>query len=143
MALVRWKPLPSFWNMPQSVEKFFDDFLEDKGAEKIWAPEVDIYENEDTLNVEVEVPGIQKEDINISVSNNVLTISGKKELEKEEKDRNYHRVERTYGEFRRTFTLPSGMDTEKIKASYKSGVLKVTLPKEEKAKPKEIPVTVE
>ncbi|MBN2543871.1 Hsp20/alpha crystallin family protein [bacterium] len=145
MALVRWKPfrpLSEMMEWPKDIEKMFEDYFESKGAEKLWAPEVDIYEDENSIFVEAEIPGMDKDNINITVNQNSLTLSGKKEMKDEVKGKDYHRIERTYGEFKRSFSLPTTTDLEKIDATYEQGVLKITVPKLEKAKPKEIPVKV-
>jgi HSP20 family protein len=107
-----------------------------------WAPLVDISEDDKEYLVKAELPEIKKEDVRVSVENGVLSISGERKIEKEEKDRKYHRVERAYGRFERSFTLPDGADGTKITAEFKEGVLKVRLPKAENAKPKSVTVKV-
>jgi HSP20 family protein len=107
-----------------------------------WSPLVDISEDEKEYLVKAELPDIKKEDIKLSVHDNVLSISGERKYEKEEKGKKYHRVERTYGSFLRSFTLPEDADASKIAAESKDGILKVHLPKSEKAKPKSIEVKV-
>jgi HSP20 family protein len=103
---------------------------------------VDIREQNDAYLVEVELPGLSKDDVKITMENNILTVQGEKKQEKEEKRGNYHRTERVYGSFQRSFTLPSSVKNEKIEAQYKNGILTVTLPKVEEAKPKAIEVKV-
>jgi HSP20 family protein len=105
-------------------------------------PRVDIVDEKDTVNVHIELPGMKKDDIKVIVENNVLTISGERKRETEEKDKNYLRTERVYGSFSRSFTLTDEVNTENIKADYKDGILKIKLAKAEKAKPKEISVDV-
>jgi len=109
-----------------------------------WTLPVDIAENENELMVKAEAPGLDKGDFKVSVENNVLTISGEKKQEFEEGDKgsNYHRMERVYGKFSRSFTLPSNVDVTNVKANYKNGILEVNLPRKEEAKPKEISVDV-
>lgn len=107
-----------------------------------WAPLVDISEDDKEYLVKAELPEIKKEDVRVSVENGVLSISGERKIEKEEKDKKYHRVERAYGRFERTFALPEGADGTKITAEFKEGVLKVHLPKAENAKPKSVTVKV-
>jgi HSP20 family protein len=102
-----------------------------------------VSETEDTLVVKAEIPGMDAKDIDISLANDVLTIKGEKKQEKEEKDENYHRVERSYGAFSRTIRLPVDVQNDKIKANHRDGVLKITLPKSKKAKSKEIKIKVE
>jgi len=107
-----------------------------------WAPSVDIYEQANTIVVKAELPGVDPKDIDIRVENNTLTLRGERKLDQEVKRDDYHRVERSYGQFSRSFTLPNTVNTEKIQAEYKDGVLKVALPKREEAKPKQIQVGV-
>jgi len=109
-------------------------------AAATWVPAVDVLEEADAIRIMAEVPGVKPEDVKISVEGNVLTIQGTKEQVAEEKTERVHRYERTYGAFERTFTLPATVDAEHIKASYDKGVLTVTLPKVEKAKPRQIQV---
>ena len=105
-----------------------------------WAPPVDITEDDKEYLVKAELPEVKKEEVKVTVQDNVLSITGERKFEKEEKGKKYHRVERAYGKFERTFTLPDGADASKISAEFKDGVLKVHLPKSEKAKPKAVEV---
>jgi len=107
-----------------------------------WSPTVDISETKDEVIVKAEVPGMTKEDISVFLQDNVLTLRGEKKQEKEEKDKTFHRVERSYGSFVRSFTLPTLVQADKVKAAYKVGVLQITLPKAEEVKPKEILISV-
>jgi HSP20 family protein len=107
-----------------------------------FVPPVDVYENEHDIIVKMEVPGIDQKDIDIRLENNVLTVKGERKLEKEEKEENFQRVERRYGAFTRSFTLPNTVDTETVKADYEHGVLKITLAKRAEAKPKQIKVNI-
>jgi HSP20 family protein len=107
-----------------------------------WAPAVDIYEGDGELVVEAELPGLEKGDIKVNVEDGVLTLKGERKLSKETKEENYHRVERAYGAFTRSFTLPDTVDAEKISAKHKDGVLRVSLPKKPEAKPKVVDVKV-
>lgn len=127
----------------RELSRFFENagrFDEDSISQNGWMPAVDVLEENDTIVVRAEVPGIRKEDINISFENGVLTLEGKRDFEAESKDRNYHRVERSYGRFVRSFTLPRTVDSDRIAASYDDGVLEVTLPKKEEAKPRRIEI---
>jgi HSP20 family protein len=108
-----------------------------------WAPAVDIFEEADSIRIHAEVPGVKPADVKISVEGNVLTISGTKQQSAEERTERVHRYERAYGAFERTFTLPATVDADKIRASYDNGVLTVTLPKVEKAKPRQIQVELQ
>jgi HSP20 family protein len=107
-----------------------------------WTPICDIYETEKEIVVKLEIPGIKKEDVKVSLENNLLTIHGERKFEEEVKKENFHRVERNYGEFLRSFTLPATVDATKILAESKDGLLTVTLPKREEAKPKMIEVKI-
>jgi HSP20 family protein len=125
---------------------FFDRFFEDFtlpgvfSEETGFTPAFDVSETEDTLMVKAELPGMEEKDIDISLSDGILTIKGEKKQEKESDGGHYHRVERRYGAFSRTMRLPTEVDTEKVNATYKDGVLSVTMPKTEKAKPRKIEI---
>ncbi len=107
-----------------------------------FAPAVNIYEDDTTISIEAELPGIDEKDVSINLENNVLTISGERKLEHEEKKENFHRIERSYGRFTRSFTLPPTVDTEDVNAEFSNGVLKITLNKKEEATPKQIKIGV-
>jgi len=107
-----------------------------------WVPAVDVFEAKDGIKLVAELPGVAREDVKISLENNVLTLRGEKKQEAEEQTDRVHRYERVYGAFERTFTLPSSVDAEQIQATMENGVLTLTLPKVERARPREIPVTV-
>jgi HSP20 family protein len=107
-----------------------------------WAPAVDVMEKDEEFQIRAELPGVEKKDVKLSVENGVLLISGHREQEKEEKGKRYHRMERAYGNFARSFTVPEAVDTEKVTADFKNGLLTVRLPKSEKARPKSIEVEV-
>ena len=108
-----------------------------------FAPPVDVYEDEHHISLKIEVPGIDEKDINVSIENNTLTVRGERRFEKDEKEENFHRVERMYGSFTRSFTMPNTVDTEEVSAHYEKGVLKIRLAKKAEAKPKLIKVNVE
>ena len=108
-----------------------------------FAPPVDVYEDEHHISLKIEVPGIDEKDINVSIENNTLTVRGERRFEKDEKEENFHRVERMYGSFTRSFTLPNTVDPEQVSAHYDKGVLKIRLAKKAEAKPKLIKVSVE
>jgi len=107
-------------------------------ATTTWSPSVDVFETEGEIVVKAELPGMERNDIHLNLDNNVLTLRGERRFEKETKEDNYHRIERSYGAFSRAFTIPATVDEEKIRADYKDGVLKINLPKKEQAKPKQI-----
>ena len=154
-ALTRWEPLSRWspWKELEDVEKRLSTIFgrtpmatngEKKEAITVteWSPLVDITEDEKEYLVKAELPEMKKEEIKINVQDDVLSISGERKYEKEEKGKKYHRVERAYGSFMRSFTLPEDSDGSKVNAEYKDGVLKVHLPKSEKAKSKAIEVKV-
>ena len=148
MAITRWKPFRDMITIQDDMSRFFEDFFgrpmeKTEWSEGVWHPSVDISENKDNLIIQAEMPGMNKEDVKISIHDNILTLKGEKKQEKEEKEENYHRVERSYGSFCRSFMLPASVKADKVKAAYKDGVLNVILPKTEEAKPKEIPIAVE
>lgn len=150
MAIVRWDPFDAFLGAQEDLNRLFRrSWLGDEGISKslaeagTWAPAVDIYETGDAFVVEAELPGIDPENIEVSVDEGVLTLKGERRLEKEVKEENYHRVERAYGMFTRAVRLPTDIDADKVQAGYDNGVLKVTIPKTEPKKPKSIPVNVE
>jgi HSP20 family protein len=148
-ALTRWDPFKEMEELQSRFTKLFGlrpARTENGGRELMtiteWAPSVDIIENEKEYLVKADLPEIRKEEVKVTVENGVLTITGERKFEKEEKDKKYHRIERSYGNFLRSFTLPDGADGSKASAEFQDGVLKVHLPKSEKAKPKAVEVKV-
>ena len=125
------------------LENFADTGI-DSGKDQLafgtFAPAVDVYEDEHNLVLKLEVPGVNEEDLNVSLENNTLTVRGERKFENEEKKENFHRIERQYGAFTRTFRLPNTVDTEKVEAGYDKGILKITLAKRAEAKPKTIKI---
>ena len=141
-----WKPF-QLERMRREMDRLWDSFFEGKPATRTreegeWIPSLDVSETKGELVVKAELPGIDPKDIDISLNEGVLTIKGQKKQEKEEKEEGYHLVERSYGSFIRAIRLPREVKSDKINASYKDGVLKVTLPKTEEAKKKEIKIKV-
>jgi len=133
--------------MRKEMDRLFENFFSTRPRrtgllEGTWQPSVDVSETDDEIIVKAELPGLTHDDINISLTDNVLTIKGEKKQEKEDKGENYHRVERSYGNFQRTFTLPSSVQSENTKATFKDGILTINIPKTEEAKPKEIKINV-
>ena len=136
------------WNRPASLDLFnrfdrwFDDFDMPTlfGEERTWAPSIDVSETEDSLVVKAEMPGMNKEDIDITLSNGILTLSGEKKEEREDKQENYHVKESRHGSFRRSFRVPADVEADKIEATYTDGVLRLTVPKSEGAKAKKIAI---
>lgn len=145
--LTPWRPFREMTSVRKDMDKIWDRFFgEWPSAEPFrgeWAPSLDVSETKDDIVVKAELPGMDAKDIDISLANDVLTIRGEKKQEEEEKDENYHRVERSYGAFSRSVRLPRDVRSDKIKASHKNGVLRITLPKSEEAKSKEIKIKVE
>ena len=128
----------------RELATFFENFAEPNGKDQLTAgsfvPPVDVYEDEHNLVLKLEVPGVEENDLNVSVENSTLTIQGERKFEKEEKEENFHRIERRYGSFLRTFKLPNTVDAEKVDANYEKGILKITLAKRAEAKPRQIKV---
>jgi HSP20 family protein len=147
MAIVRWNPTRDLTQMREEMDRLFGQFLRRGEGEEatwgqgMWAPPVDIYETDDAFMLKAELPGFTKEDVNIEVHENRLIIRGERKRETEAKEDQYHRLERAYGRFERAFWLPTTVDAEHIQASFKNGILEMRLPKSEKAKPKQIPIT--
>jgi HSP20 family protein len=125
------------------MDRFLGEWPSTEPSKGEWMPSLDVSETKDNIVVKAEVPGMDAKDIDISLANDVLTAKGEKRQEKEEKDENYHRVERSYGAFSRSIRLPKDVQSNKIKANYKNGVLRITLPKSEDAKKKEVKIEVE
>src|SRR5579883_1603542 len=127
--------------------RLFEDavtrLMSEPSAGRPWSPAVDIVETEDGLTLKADLPDVKIEDIDIRVENNTLSIRGNRKFEKDDKAKGYHRIERSYGEFVRSFALPSTVDTEKVTADYKNGVLTISLPKKETAKPRQVKVAVQ
>jgi HSP20 family protein len=150
MAIVRWEPFRDLVSLQERMNRLFDDSFrgvartgeEDWALGGSWAPAVDIFELEGNIVLKAELPGVEAKDVDIRVENNVLTLRGERKFDNEVKRESYHRVERSYGAFSRSFTLPTVVDTSNIKAEFKEGVLRVTLPKREEAKPKQIAISV-
>jgi HSP20 family protein len=139
MTLMRWAPCQELESMNHQLSRLPDDsrFSMSSGAGH-WSPTVDIRETGDALLVQAELPGIEKKNVHLEVKDGVLTLSGERRYEKDVKDENVHRVERAYGRFSRSFSLPRNVDANKVDASMKNGVLEVRLPKSESSKPKAI-----
>jgi HSP20 family protein len=145
MAITRWDPFRDVVALQNRVNSLFRDFNEGGDGSLTTAsfvPAVDIYEDAQKVVLKLEAPGIEEKDLDVRVENNTLTVKGERKFEKEEKEENFHRIERRYGSFYRAFTLPSTVDTEHVQASYNAGVLKVELKKKAEAQPKQIKVNV-
>lgn len=144
-TLSRFEPFRGFSSLREQINRAFSDVLDRQPGESnltSWAPSVDIYETEHELVVKADLPDVKPEALDIRVENNILTIRGERKFEKKVEENNYLRVERSYGSFARSFSLANTVNSEAIKADYQNGVLTLTIPKREEAKPKQIKVTV-
>jgi HSP20 family protein len=145
--LTRWKPFEGLTTLRRDMDRLWDRFIGDdwmpSRERNGWSPALNLSETKNNLIVKTEIAGVDPKEVNISVTGDVLSIKGEKKEEKEEKDENYHLMESSYGYFSRTVRLPVEVEQEKIKASCKNGVLKITLPKSTKSKAKEIKIDVE
>lgn len=152
-AISRWNPIKEMEDLQKNLSSFLghtsslSSLQQGAGEESItvaeWSPVVDITEDEKEYLVKAELPGLNRDQVKVAVEKGILSITGERKFEKEEKNKKYHRIERAYGSFVRTFVVPDDADAEKVSADFKDGVLKVHLPKSEKAKPKQIEVKVE
>jgi HSP20 family protein len=149
MALVKWEPFRDLMTFQDRVNRLFNDVVSqphyldtERGVVRDWIPAVDIFENVDEILIKTELPGMDMKDIEVKVEDHTLTLKGERHLEEEAKRENYHRVERVYGTFHRSFSLPSFVDAEKIRASYDLGILIVALPKKEETRPRNIKIDV-
>jgi HSP20 family protein len=144
--LTRWDPFREFNTLQDRMNRLFHDSFGEGREEALtttaFVPPVDVYEDEHNVTLKIEVPGIEEKDIDVRIENNTMTVHGERKFEKDEKEENYRRVERQYGSFTRTFTLPNTVDTENVSANYDKGVLKIELAKKAEAKPKQIKVSV-
>lgn len=146
MELVPWRPFGEVGSFRGEMDKLWDRFFGQRplagGLTEEWLPSVDISETEDKLLIKAELPGLETKDVNVSISGDLLTIKGEKKKEKEEKDEHHYYMERYSGSFERSFRIPVSVKADKVEAVFDKGVLKVTLPKMEEAKKKEIEIKV-
>lgn len=144
--MIRNSPWHELSTLQDRINRIFGDSFPTYSSEvelaTTWAPAVNIFENDEAVTVSIDLPGVKKEDVEITLENNVLTLRGNRKLEYEDKRDNYHRIERAHGAFARSFTLPNRVDAEKIAAEYQEGVLHIHLPKREESKPRQISVKV-
>lgn len=144
--ITRWDPFRELSTLQDRMNRLFNDqfsaVTRDESLTGAFVPPVDVYEDENTIQVRMEVPGIEEKDIDIRLENQVLTVRGERKFEKEEKEENFHRIERRYGSFTRSFTLPAAVNAEDVTADYDKGVLKIRLAKRAEAKPKQIKVSL-
>ncbi len=146
-SLIRWEPFREFATLSDRMNRLFGETgrawpTEEGLTAGIWNPPVDVYETNDNIVLKADLPEVNKEEVDISVQGNVLTIRGERKREQEVKEKDFYRMERSHGVFTRSFTLPGTVDSEKIEAGFTGGVLTVTLPKREESKPKQIRVQV-
>jgi HSP20 family protein len=141
--VTRWNPTVAYLNR-EPIARLFESFFNDAQGEEVsnrnWVPPVDIQETEEGYRLQAELPGLTKEDIDITLENNVLRLSGERKYEREVKKESFHRVERTYGTFSRAFALPQQVNAEGVQAAFENGVLTITVPKAEQAKPRKISI---
>jgi HSP20 family protein len=148
-SIVRWDPFKEMATLQERMNRMFEDVWgrgrrpDEDFISGSWVPPVDVRETKDTLEISVELPGIEPKNVEVSVESGVLTLKGARQFEKAAEGETYHRVERAYGAFERSFTLPTNVDAERIQASYRHGVLHLTVPKREEAKPKAINIKVD
>lgn len=148
MAIVRWEPFRDLLAMQDRMSRLFNEtfgrdvplYREETASLSRWAPAVDVYETGNHLVVKAELPGVDPKDLEVHIEDNTLFLKGERKLEKEVKEENYHRMERSYGSFTRSFALPGSVDAENTSAEYKDGVLTLTMPKREEAKRKTIKI---
>ncbi len=146
MAIAKWDPFKELTTIQDRINRLFDEnigrvrFPDIELAAGSWNPAVDIFETRDCVVLKAELPGLEKKDFSIEVKDNLLTLKGERKFEKETNEENYYRMERAYGSFVRSFTLPTTVDKDKVKAKFKDGVLEVTIPKTEATKPKQIAI---
>jgi HSP20 family protein len=147
MALVRWEPMRELTTLQSEMNRLFNTFFDEGGngqtrqGGRRWAPAVDLFEREDSLVLKADLPGLGEDDVKIEVHDNVLTISGERQADFEDKQNGYYRIERAFGSFSRSLTLPEGVDADKISASFHNGVLEVSIPKPEQRKPRRIEIS--
>ncbi|HTA84793.1 MAG TPA: Hsp20/alpha crystallin family protein [Silvibacterium sp.] len=147
MAITRWDPYREVLTLQNRLNSLFQDYgrgygENDSVSAAAFVPPVDVYEDEHKIVLKLEVPGLKQEDLDIQIENNALTVKGERKFEEEEKEENFHRIERRYGSFFRSFTVPNTVNSEAVKASYDAGVLRIELEKRAEAKPKQIKVQV-
>jgi HSP20 family protein len=143
-TVTRWNPAAAYLTR-EPFSRLFDTFFNDLQGEEVanrgWMPPVDIQETPEAYKLAAELPGLTKDDINITLENNVLRLTGERQFEKDAKKDNYHRIERTYGTFTRAFALPQQVEPEGVQAAFENGILTITVPKAEQAKPRKISIS--
>ncbi len=145
MGIVRWEPFRDLVASQDRFSRLFNEsfsrlFGDQEGLERAWAPAVDIFESDNNIVLKAELPGLDPKDVEVRVEDSTLYLKGERKFEKEVEEDNYHRIERSYGSFARSFSLPATIDSDKVQAEYKDGLLTLTIPKREEAKPKTIKI---
>ncbi len=142
-SMSRWTQSPTLSREPfyRLFETLFNQDQGEDIATRTWTPPVDVRETEEAFTVTAELPGLSREDIQITLENNILRLTGERKFERDEKQENYHRIERSYGAFTRSFALPSQVDAERVQANFKDGVLTITVPKADAARPRKIDIS--
>ena len=143
MALVRWDPVRELDSLQSDMNRLFDGFFQGRpgnGGSRRWIPAMDLLETENELVLRADLPGMTEDDVSIEIKDNVLTVSGERQAEQEEKSEGYYRVERSFGGFSRALTLPRGIDAEAVSAGFDRGVLQVRIPKPEERKPTRVQI---
>jgi len=145
-VLTRWEPFREFVTLQDRMNRLFRESYPEGREEALttstFAPPVDVYEDEHSITLKIEVPGIDEKDIDVRLENGTLTLRGERKFEEKKEEGGWHRVERSYGHFERVFTLPDSVNPDGVKADYKNGTLTITLPKKEIAKPKQVKIQV-
>ena len=150
MALVRWEPVRELTSLQSEMNRLFNTFFDTPtttggnggGAARRWVPSMDLVETEEHFILRADLPGLTEADVSIELEDNVLTVAGERKVEHEEKKEGFYRMERSFGQFRRSLTLPEGVDAEKIAATFDKGVLEVRIPKPEERKPRRVAISV-
>ncbi len=147
MTIVKWDPFRNVSTLQDRINRMFDEAFTRKGFNDdasmgAWRPDVDIYDTDNALIVKAELAGVPKENVTVDVKDNILTIKGERSVDKEVKEENYYRRERSFGSFQRSFTLPAAINPDNIKATYKDGILEIEIPKPEEKKPKQVTIDV-
>jgi HSP20 family protein len=143
MALVRWDPIRELDSLQGDMNRLFDRFFEGRapnGVSRRWIPAMDLVETEDHLVLRGDLPGMTEDDVDIEIKDNVLTVSGERKAEHDERGEGYHRVERSFGRFSRSLSLPQGIEPDKVEAKFENGVLEVQIPKPAEAKPTRVQI---
>ena len=151
VMLTRWNPTSERANLTNRMERLFDEMMgrgmwrngEESSLRGAWVPAINILEREEAMVIQADLPGLNSEDVEVTVENATLTIRGERKLEEAHEGETYHKVERLYGAFERSFNLPNSIDTEKIEARFKNGEMVLTLPKREESKPRSVKIKIE